>query len=52
MRWIAAAFLIGSLAFAMPAQAACWTHSYVIRGRVMVCTTCCNIPGECTTTCN
>lgn len=34
------------------AYAACVTNTYISGGRVVVCTTCCYSPGNCTTTCN
>ena len=39
------------LALATPAAAACTTHFLSIGGRTIMCTTCCDTFGNCTTTC-
>lgn len=39
-----------ALGMAGPAWASCTTHSYVVDGRIMMCSTCCTFT-HCTTTC-
>jgi hypothetical protein len=44
-----------TLALALASTAAlayCTTHTYIVNGRVIFCTTCCYGGGNCTTTCN
>ena len=43
-------FTLGLLGWASAVQAACSTHTYIIDGRVIFCTTCC-YGGICNTTC-
>lgn len=38
-------------AAATAAWAACTTHTYIVNGKTVTCTTCCYY-GNCTTTCN
>jgi len=38
------------LGYALPVYAACTTHTYLVGGRTVVCTTCC-YSGQCTTSC-
>ncbi len=42
--------LMLALGFAGAAYAQCKTHSYMINGKFVTCTTCC-FNGHCTTTC-
>ena len=42
--------LVAFLAAASAAAASCSTHSYIVNGKLTMCTTCCN-SGSCTTTC-
>jgi len=37
--------------FATAAYAACTTHTYMMNGRFVTCTVCCDTMGNCTTTC-
>ena len=50
-RFLCAFVLITTLLLSVsPAFAACSTHTYILGGRVVTCTTCC-FGGQCTTTC-
>jgi hypothetical protein len=35
----------------LPAWAGCTTHTYMLEGRTVICTTCGYLGGNCTTTC-
>ncbi len=36
---------------ATAAYAACTTHTFIQNGRTVICSTCCYVGGNCTTTC-
>lgn len=42
--------LLAGMSFATAAWAACTTHTYIVNGRMVTCTTCC-FGNNCTTTC-
>lgn len=42
--------LLAGLTFAGSVYAACTTHTYIVNGRMVTCTTCC-YGGNCTTNC-
>jgi len=48
---VAALFSVFVASYANVAYANCSTNTYIVNGKVMVCTTCCYY-GNCTTTCN
>jgi hypothetical protein len=41
---------LAAMGVATSVYAACSTHTYMVNGKMMTCTTCCNY-GNCTTTC-
>jgi len=50
-RWLAAVVIgLGVLGWHGAAHAACMSHTYILGGRITICTTCCYW-GHCTTNC-
>jgi hypothetical protein len=51
MKNIIGILLLLSAVYSPIAAANCVTHTYIINGRMITCTTCCIDGGQCTTTC-